>query len=359
MSDKNLCPSWLTPADFADWDAFASRHPFGLVYHLSAWKEALEKSFSHIKGNFLVLRDVGSGEIAAGIPVYTVRSWLLGNRIVSIPYASIFDPLISSNDQFRLLLLELFALQRKTGSGFIELRTLKTAPLITAPSAVATTHLRHHFLPIDRPIEELEKHLPYKSIQQVIHRAVRDGLNVEKVPAVEAIPCFHDLFAQTRKRLSLPLIPASFFMALANSFDNERLKIFFARIGEKRIAALITLSFNGTLHLEHYGAAPEAYQNGASQLLYWEAIKYARLTGCREVSFGRTDVRDSGLLAYKRRWGAVEEPIVISTIGSQAQKKGFIDSQWARRNRALQWASSHAPLSFRKLISSVIYHHHG
>jgi hypothetical protein len=64
-----------------------STHPLGLVYHLSAWKFVLDDTFPHIRGKFLVLSDAATGEIQAGLPVYAVKSWLLGNRTVSVPFA--------------------------------------------------------------------------------------------------------------------------------------------------------------------------------------------------------------------------------------------------------------------------------
>ena len=75
--------------------------PYGLVYHLSAWKNVLHTAFPHIRGGFLALRDRESGRIQAGMPVYTVKSWLLGRHVSSLPFSSFCDPLITSADEFR------------------------------------------------------------------------------------------------------------------------------------------------------------------------------------------------------------------------------------------------------------------
>src|SRR5438552_243855 len=95
---------WLSPEEERQWDAFVTGHPLGCVYHLSAWKGVLEEAFPHIRGRFLALRDGLTGQIRAGLPLYTVTSWLLGNRIVSVPFASACDPLISTPEEFALLL---------------------------------------------------------------------------------------------------------------------------------------------------------------------------------------------------------------------------------------------------------------
>ncbi|HVB58576.1 MAG TPA: hypothetical protein VNE63_19405 [Candidatus Acidoferrales bacterium] len=95
---------WLQPDEEAAWDDFVSQHPRGLVYHRASWKRAIEQAFPHIRGRFLALRDSSTGAIRAGLPIYTVKSWLLGNRAVSVPFASFCEPLISSVAGFEQLL---------------------------------------------------------------------------------------------------------------------------------------------------------------------------------------------------------------------------------------------------------------
>lgn len=100
-SDINTI-QWLSPDEQGEWDAFVSAHPLGLVYHLSAWQRVLESAFGHIRGRVLVLRDA-DGQIRAGLPIYQVKSWLLKNRTVSVPFATMCDPLVSTREEFDLL----------------------------------------------------------------------------------------------------------------------------------------------------------------------------------------------------------------------------------------------------------------
>src|SRR5262245_12400266 len=86
----------LPESDFAEWDEFVQHHEWGLVGHLSGWKRAIEETFAHIRGQVLVLRSSDTGAILAGIPVYEVESRFVGNRTVSIPFATLCDPLVSS-----------------------------------------------------------------------------------------------------------------------------------------------------------------------------------------------------------------------------------------------------------------------
>src|SRR5207248_7891612 len=99
--DRDVVVRWLEREEDDLWDAFVVRHPHGLIYHRACWRRVLEEAFPHIRGRFLALCDGATGEMAAGMPVYTVKSWMLGNRVVSLPYATVCDPLITDGSQFK------------------------------------------------------------------------------------------------------------------------------------------------------------------------------------------------------------------------------------------------------------------
>jgi predicted N-acyltransferase len=346
---------FLRQGEYPIWDAFVAQHPLGLIYHLSSWKEMLERAFSHIKGHFLVLRDE-SGKIIAGIPVYAVKSWLLGNRLVSIPYASICDPLITGVEQYQKLLPALVALQKETTSHSIEIRTIRTLAWISDSSSVASNLWLHHYLPLDRPLEELRERFSY-SVRRSINRAQRDGLQVRQEMNESACSSFHQLSMHTRRRLGLPPIPFSFFDSMRKSFGSSQMVVFTAAIHGKTIGAWLTLHFRDTLHLEYYGAIPQAYKEGASYLLTWEAIRHACSVGCELVSFGRTDPWNEGLLNFKRRWVTIEEPIGISRILVNGRQPARYKS--VKRNMISRWVFSNAPQPLREALASFIYRHHG
>ena len=93
----------IDPITDPRWDKFVENHPFGWICHLSGWKQVLEKSFKHMKGYYFALLD-NSGNIQAALPIFEVKSWLTGNRLVSIPFATLCDPLISKSEEMAILL---------------------------------------------------------------------------------------------------------------------------------------------------------------------------------------------------------------------------------------------------------------
>ena len=84
----------IDPLNDERWDKFVENHNWGWLCHLAGWKQVLEKSFKHMKGYFLVLLNNRKKHIKAALPVYQVKSWMTGNKLVSIPFATLSDPLV-------------------------------------------------------------------------------------------------------------------------------------------------------------------------------------------------------------------------------------------------------------------------
>jgi hypothetical protein len=208
---------WLAPDQTAEWDAFVARHPLGLVYHLSAWTRVLETAFTHIQGRFLVLRDGVDGTIRAGLPVYTVQSWLLGRRVVSIPFASFSDPLISSVAEFDQLLPHLEELQRSTKSRLLEVRLTQTAAQLGSTRLVSSSDYKHHYLALDKDCDTLFESFAKTSIRQKIRKAINAGVTVEERTDEGCMEACHAILAETRMRRFLPAMPYAFFQAVGQA----------------------------------------------------------------------------------------------------------------------------------------------
>jgi hypothetical protein len=341
---------WLAESEMAEWDAFVANHPLGLVYHTSAWCRTLVHGFPHITGHFPALREERTGRIVAGLPAYVVRSWLLGNRVVSVPFASISDPLLSTAGDMDLLWPALCSLHHDARARKIEVRAVKSASLLQLPGAEAQPAFLHHYLPLAADPEELQKTFARKSIRHALVRAVRNGVQVRRETGPDAVDKFYPHNLAARRRLGLPPLPLRFFTAMAE-FCSRQFTVLTACKNDRVLGGLVALHFNGMLHIEYTGASDESDQLGAGKLLFWEAIRYAWELDCKAVSFGRTAAANSGLVAFKKRWGAIEEPIWI--YGNSATYHA------AAGNGAIRWAFSHMSPAIAQSLGAFIYRHHG
>jgi CelD/BcsL family acetyltransferase involved in cellulose biosynthesis len=343
-------------AELDAWDRFAAGHPFGTVYHLSDWKRVIESAFPHIRGGFVVLRDAGA--IRAGLAIYQVKSWLLGNRLVSIPFANFSDPLVATPEEFDLLVDSLSPLAERIAARFTEIRTRLALPSISAGRFAVLDLYRHHFIPLDAPADQLLARFSKTNIQNRISKAAREDVRVSWATEASDMAAFYGLFTETRRRLALPPIPYAFFAAIWTNLWPAHADLALAHHAGEICGGLLLLKANNQVTVEYSGDRPDGRARGVNQLLYWEGIKRAQAQGYKTFSLGRTAISNEGLLAYKRRWGGQEAGLPMLF-----HPKGLRDPDAAverkRSYKLMQMACRRAPGPCYSWLGGFLYRHWG
>lgn len=276
----------IDPVADERWDKFVESHPFGWICHLSGWRKVLEESFTHLKGYFLALIN-REGEIKAGLPIYEIRSWLTDHRLVSIPFATLCDPLISTKEEMEILFNAAIILLRRCNASYIEIRTLSSAPLICDERFGARSFYKHHYLLLDIDPEQLKRKFHRSCVRQRISRAVESQMSFRIGDRESDLENFYQLHKMTRKRLSLPPQPYCFFKSLWDTFwPKRRIIMLMAEKEGKGIASLILFKFKNRVSAE-FAASDEAYKHfSPNHFLFWEAIKLAYREGYKIIDFG-------------------------------------------------------------------------
>lgn len=341
--------------DDREWDDFVFKHPNGSVYHLSAWKTVLERSFPHIKGHLIVIRDSSSKNIVGAVPIYLVRSWVLGNRVVSAPFASFCDPLLSM-EQYRLVQHALRQLTLRERTSFHEFRPLKAASVLPKPSKLFT--FKHHYLPLAQEAEAILANCSKSCVRKKVKRALSQSVIITQESGEEAVRYLHAILEVNRRNLALPALPITFFRSMCQEFKPSEQRLSLARRGGEIIGALFSLRFRDWEMLEYIGSLDQARNLGVNQLLYWEHILASKKDGHQFVSFGRTSPENIGLLEYKRHWGATEEdqPIYIYSSNGRSGSEYRSGSLVYTLARAL---FRRLPRPIYSLAGQIIYRHLG
>ena len=289
------------------WDEFVKNHPSGWIVHLSGWKKVLESTFPHIRGHYFALIDKETDTIKAGLPVYEVRSWLTGNRLVSIPFATLCDPLISNEAQSEALITKAAELLLRLKCAYIEIRTHTNNSFFSNKPFGVNEEYKHHYLDLSRGEEVLWKNTSYKSIRYLINKACKHNLQVKYAQNDQDLLAFYSLYTATRKRLGLPAQPYLFFKGIFDQFkDSKNARILLACLDNRVIYGHLHLNFNGRTSVEAMGE-DNAFRNiGANQFLYWQGIRTACAEGYRIFDFGRTSIHNPTLMDFKKRWGTLE-----------------------------------------------------
>jgi hypothetical protein len=304
----------LRPEEFSVWDAFVHRHPHGSPYHLSSWKTALEAAFPHIRGRFLVLNRPGANAICAGLPVYTVKSRILGNRLVSVPFAAYCDPLVENASDVSAFLANIRRDLAEAGAGRYELKTWRFTSIGSDSTFQVAQRYLHHFIPLDADPADLFRRFSATSVRHMIAKAPKHAVAVCQGHGAPFLDAFHRIHVETRVRLGLPPLPRILFESLTSSALPNPATLHFAFLRDQPVAAILSLRFRDMVAIEFAGDLPEHRKSGANQWLYWELLREACLGGYKWLSLGRTGLDSPGLRAYKLHWNAREEELCTRIV---------------------------------------------
>src|SRR5437762_9623453 len=78
------------PVDALCWDAFVRSHPYGSPFHLMGWKASIEETFGY-EPLYLIAEE--DGRMRGVLPLFLVRSLLMGKALLSSPFAVYGGPL--------------------------------------------------------------------------------------------------------------------------------------------------------------------------------------------------------------------------------------------------------------------------
>ena len=352
---------FIDPERDNQWDEFVESHPDGLICQLSGWKQVLERSFSHIKGYFPVLLDDATGAIRAGLPLYLVRSPFMGNRLVSIPFATLCAPLATSSEEMWELLSVSIRLSERCSAHRLEVRTIASTNLVEDPRYERVDFFKHHSLSLDEPAERLFRRFHRTCVRRVLRRCEENGLELYTGCNHEDLQCFFNSYIGARKRLGLPPQPFRLFENLWRVFSpSGQFRLFQALYHGKVIASLVVFQFKERASAEYIAVDQEFAHLHPTHFLYWQAIKHACERGCKIFDFGRTSPNNEGLMTFKQRWGTQVHELPQFWYPSTGNGRDFFaDAEQSLQRRLIRYLSRKSPKSLLPYLGELCYRHMG
>jgi CelD/BcsL family acetyltransferase involved in cellulose biosynthesis len=148
-----------------------------------------------------------------------------------------------------------------------------------------------------------------------IKRAEREGVVVDAATSSADLDTFYALHTRTRRRLGVPVQPRRFFDLLwRRMIEPGHGSLLLATRADAPLAGALFLSWNGTTIYKFGASDPEGWPARPNHALFWTAIEAGCLRGDRRFDFGRTDLADAGLRAFKGGWAASARPLVYSSL---------------------------------------------
>lgn len=297
------------------WLAFLRKYPQANIFHHPAWSELLAECYGFHPFIFTICDK--NGEIQAGLPVMEIKNRITGCRWVSLPFTDHCSPLHSNDAILDCLVNGLLDQASANGIRKLELRgKLRTCPRLIqfSPYVLHTLQLNDNFSEIDSHI-----HLMHRRNART---AVKRGVYIEISNKPEHLKAFYRLHIETRHKQGVPVQPWRFFDLIGKILLEKDLGfVFLAYIQEKIIAGMVLLCWGQTLTYKYGASSLDSLYLHPNDLLFRTAIEWGSKHGFKVFDFGRTDMNNGGLRAFKSGWGAEETPLTYSELSEKSAQQ--------------------------------------
>ena len=275
------------------------------IFHTRGWLQALRKTYGYQP----IVLTTSSPEqpLANGLVLCSVKSWVTGKRLVSLPFSDHCQPLGDVEGSFDEMISYL---QQLTKAGSFKYFELRPRTQLSRCSDRLSESDAYAFHAIDlRPSEDaLFQGFHKDSIRRKVTRAQREGVTYAVGSTEKLLRDFYGLFVMTRKRHGVPPSPFAWFRNLIDS-AGEKAEIRIAAKDDVPVAGLFTLKHNRTI-VYKYGASDERFSNlGGTPFLFWKAILESKAEGFEEMDLGRSDLDNEGLIVFKNRLGGTRSDL--------------------------------------------------
>jgi CelD/BcsL family acetyltransferase involved in cellulose biosynthesis len=287
------------------WARFVTARPDALPYHHPSWVATLEACYGFRP---FVVAVAGAGdEIEAGLPVMEVVHRPRGRaRWVALPFTDRLPVLATGPAAERALAEALPAAAAEAGVATVQVR----APLPGLASAQVAVQ---HVLDLAPGPDALASGFS-SAARRGVRKARREGVEIRVATTEDDLAgAYYLLHLETRRRLGVPVQPRRFFRLLWRQVlapGHGRLLLAWA--DGAPIAGAVFLEAGRTVIYKYGASDAAAWGRRPNNLLFAEAIASAAERGFAAFDFGRSDLEDTGLRAFKAGWGAEERPLVYA-----------------------------------------------
>lgn len=171
--------------------------------------------------------------------------------------------------------------------------------------------------------------------RNMIRKAERLGVRIEKLDAGDGIPQFKEIYRVTMDYLGADdyfYFSERYFEKIKSLEDN--LIILMAVLEDKVIAASLFLKWKSYFHYHLSGSLPEYRNLAPTNLLLWEAVKMAQSLGCRimHLGGGRTGSPEDTLFKFKSSFSKRKSDFYIGMRVHNNSVYNCLIDKWKKDN---------------------------
>jgi CelD/BcsL family acetyltransferase involved in cellulose biosynthesis len=293
----------LDPIIDKRWEALAASHHSGSVFHQPGWLNALASTYGYRP--LAITMGTPGQALSSGLVFCEVRSWITGSRLVSLPFSDHCAPLVNSDFDFKEFRHWISSVNNNRHWRYIELRPTGWEQSLNTSGRMIQSFWSHILDLSDSP-ERIYARFHKDCVQRRIRHAEHEKIAYERGRSERLLQEFYRLLLITRRRHHLLPQPYGWFRNLAANLG-PNLEIRLARKDNAAIAATLSIRHNRTV-VYKYGCSDERFHSlGAMPYLLWKTIEESRDAGANRLDFGRTDMENRGLTAFKDHFGTVRD----------------------------------------------------
>jgi hypothetical protein len=150
------------------WASLVEHHPRSSVFHSTSWLKALQAVYGYEP--VAVTTCPPRAALTNGLVFCRVKSWLTGQRFVSLPFSDHCEPLVDSPDELDVMLLHMQRDLDERQWQYIEIRPISSRPSSHAGLQESLTY-QFHRLDLRKSVQELFHRFHRDCVQRKIRRA--------------------------------------------------------------------------------------------------------------------------------------------------------------------------------------------
>ncbi len=292
------------------WLSLIEQDPTATVFHHPAWIELLSACYGY--NSFVLALLEMDDQICAGVPIAEINDHLTSRRYVALPFSDYCTPLYRNEETLSLLANILVEQQQAKRFPRVEIRSaLPALPHIQ----VMAPFVRHSML-LEPDSAQVAKRAHRQQMQNV-RTAEKNGIRIVRGTGLAEVRAFYQLHSLSRRKHGVPVQPWKFFKLVTHYLLEQNLGFVLLAYKENTcISAGLFLHWKKTLYYKYSAIDENSLNLRPNHLVTWTAMNWGCEYGFTTFDFGRADLEDEGLRAYKRRWGADEVPLSYSYIPS-------------------------------------------
>jgi len=328
----------LTPLSegMATWRSLLAGCPEVTLYHRERWIELLGRA--HRLGMWLATLE-RDGRVAAG-GVFARSPNPFVKRFVALPFSDSAPPLARSADDARELAAAL--IEQGDGAAY-EIRGLDCGEKWERVGCFVSWRLQ-----LWRPLQALERGLGI-NFRRNLRRA--GAVRVEHGAGADYLRRFYALQLDSRRHFGVPPQPWRFFELVHGLFAPANLDIWLAKEAGKDVAAAVFVRDGDAIYFK-WGARRANCRSNANHRLLWSAVEEFA-PHARVLELGRSDVRNQGLMQFKRGLGATATALPYSFFPMAPRQVSPEVLGGAHRLLAMVWRR--LPIFATRMLGRVAY----